>query len=151
MWRLRAAGNPARSRNPTRGVRSHSLRSSFQLCSASVLGWMHFLRPAYSCCIGNFIASPIMIMGAANKESKMPLQSGITFHTANLYLVLQVGVRPTPEGRGTGAHLSPAQTLCKADSSQPHRSDFGEGQPSLGGGSAATPPHLLQAGDCSKQ
>lgn len=99
---------------------SHSLHSSFQLCSASVLGWMHFLRPAYSCCIGNFIVSPITIMGAASKESKKPLQGGITFDTANLCLVPQVGVRPTLEGRCTGAHPSRAQALCRTDPSQPH-------------------------------
>lgn len=79
-----------------RGARSNSLPSAFQLCSASARGRMHFLRPVYSCCIGNFIAIPIMITGAESKESKMPLQGEITLDSAIYTWFCQAGVTPNP-------------------------------------------------------
>lgn len=77
-----------------RGARSHSLPSAPQLCSASVRGSIHFLRPVYSCGIGNFIAISIMIIGAGSKESKMPLQGEITFDIAIYTSSCQAGARP---------------------------------------------------------
>lgn len=114
-----------------------------QLCSASGPGSEPFLRAVYSCCIGNFIAISIMIIGAGSKESKMPLQGEITFDIAIYTSSCQAGARPNPlcnnpqQRRGTGPHPIPAPR--RSDPSQHLPSGFRGGWMGLGGAQLCHP------------